>query len=167
MFRFMRLGTTKDTVRWPEGPEEMAVTQLRALLPGGAVEVGVGRVLGGRFAFGRIRPRIHVLVGGEVQAEFVGADDFEQSGEMLSVLKQPGGNKHAARPSDVPEQYHGLHVEPFHDLIRSKRTFSSLAVVAHEDDVETTATCGLLQWLYRRQAVAPRESASGYCFSHA
>lgn len=156
MFRFMRLGTTKDTVRWPEGPEEMAVTQLRALLPGGAAEVGVGRVLGGRFAFGRVRPRVHVLVGGEVQAEFVGSDDFEQSGEMLSVLKQPGGNKHAVRVSDVPDRYHDLHLELFHDLIRSKGAFSSLAVVAHEDDVETMATYGLLRWMDRKQAVAPR-----------
>lgn len=158
MFAFVRLGRAQREIHWPEGTEPMEGVVLEARLPGGAaVEVYVGSVISGREAFGRQRARIHVMIGNDVGAEFVGTDDHESSREVLSVLKLPGGHKHAASLSDVPEQYRRFRTERFSERIRQKWAFSSLAVVAREDDYETMAAYGLCRWLDRRPAAASRQ----------
>ncbi len=151
MIKFYEASHSTDMVRWPDGNvEHMEVTHFRVEGGGSLPQVSVGWVLKGRDAFNRPRARVHVLVDGAVQAEFVGVDDYDDTGLLVSVLKLPGGNKHARNLNALPVDYQILRTATFSQLVRQKGAFSSLAVVVKHDDLQAMALYGFLRWRDRR-----------------
>jgi hypothetical protein len=153
MARFHVVSHAPTEVHWPDGSvEEMETTHLNVEFAGGLIKVAVGRVKGGRYAFDEERERVHVVVRGSVQAEFVGTDDYEETGKLVAVLKKPGGNKHAWSVNDLPTDYHSFQTEKFADLIRRPGAFGSLGVVVLTGDIEAMAMYGLLRFRDRKSS---------------
>jgi hypothetical protein len=66
-----------------------------------------------RPTYGRDRRRIVVWIDNHPHVEFLGADDFGQTGEVLAEIKIPGdkGERMCRYPDEaVPERYAGLSV---------------------------------------------------------
>lgn len=151
LFEFSVVSHQPFTVRWPEGIEVMdQAVHFSVRWNGQPFRVSVGRVTGGRDAFGRNRERVHVVVENQVRAEFVETDEYESTRELVCVLKRPGGNVHAQRESEVPEDYRNFRLERFSELIRQKGTYKGLAVVVSDTEHQAMATYGLLRWRDRK-----------------
>jgi hypothetical protein len=132
---------TRDgiTYSWPDGNidryDSFDVYQ-------GAGLLAIGR---GPTASVKGRPRRYAVVfqlgvgGGSPRpvTTFVEADDFESSGELVSVIRGKGASgRQMFAPGDaLPDGYENLRVERFADRIAGH--YDRLAVVAHEDDAET------------------------------
>src|SRR3954447_13815559 len=95
--------TRADLVHtWPDGNQEMYPQWIayRAVAPDGQHLLRIG--FGTRTTYGRARKRVVVWIDGHPHAEFVGADDFERSGEVLAELKVPGDR--GLRPCRYPDE---------------------------------------------------------------
>jgi hypothetical protein len=93
--------------QWPAGQETFSWwVEYRARTTDRDHRVRVG--FGTREVYGRERIRIVVWIDGNPSAEFFGADDFAESGEVLSEVRVPGerGERICRYPDEaVPERY--------------------------------------------------------------
>lgn len=95
--------------QWPAGAERYRYWveyEARDAYATHHIRVGYGT----RHAYGEDRERVVVWVDGRPAVEFAGADDFETTGEVVTVLKVPNesgpGERNVAFPDDpVPERY--------------------------------------------------------------
>jgi uncharacterized HhH-GPD family protein len=116
---------------------------------------GIGR----RDAFGRSRLRSVTWVEGEPLVEGVEADDFDQSGSLLSLIKIT--KKHLWPGDDVPSEYAGFVVAVFADEVVGPHSYGSLAVKLRVDDVEGWTRHALLRAAaWGRLATRPRYRSS-------
>ena len=72
--------------------ERTKATQFLAVGHGRRLTLYVGKVLGGREAYGRNRARYLVGTGSRVIVEFAGADDYEETGRVFSILRLPSSS---------------------------------------------------------------------------
>ena len=81
---------TNHVYRWPSGAEEPYPHWIdyRAVSENGQHTVHIG--FGARHTYGRDRKRIVVWIDNHPHAEFLGADDFDSSGDVLAEIKVPG-----------------------------------------------------------------------------
>ena len=99
------------------------------------IEIRVG--FGNRHTYGRDRKRVVVWINGHPHAEFLGADDFSLTGELLCELKVPGkvGQRMCRYPTeDIPPQYAGLSVEGLPTRVAGSGVHSAWAVVVDSSD---------------------------------
>jgi hypothetical protein len=97
--------------KWPSGDYESYPHWIdyRSLASDGEHLVRIG--FGIRKVYGQDRKRVVVWIDGQPQAEFLGADDFEHSGDLLSEIRVPGdqGERMCRYPEEpIPERYSGL-----------------------------------------------------------
>ena len=102
---------TNHVYRWPSGDREPYPhwIQYRGLSADGEHKVQIG--FGTRHTYGRDRKRVVIWIDKHPHAEFLAADDFEHSGDVLSEIKVPGdaGERICRYPDEaVPERYSGL-----------------------------------------------------------
>jgi hypothetical protein len=105
-----------------------------------------------REAYGKDRTRVVVWIDNQPHAEFVGADDFEISGEVLSEIKIPGdkGEKMLRYPDDpIPERYAAFNVVGLPLRIKERGVHSAWAVVANIADHKTLIDLAALKRLER------------------
>ncbi|MCW3053895.1 MAG: hypothetical protein JWN14_3065 [Chthonomonadales bacterium] len=76
--------------------------------------------------------------------EFVGANDFQVSGKMASVIKH-SDRKHAKPGEPLPEGYEGFPIGNFWELVVGPYAAHSLCVIAHKDDRHLMARHALLR----------------------
>lgn len=140
------------TYRWPVPMDELYPTWVdyRAMGADGEHRVKIG--FGTRPEYGRDRKRVVVFIDGEPEAEFLGADDFEHSGEVLCEIKVPG-NKGVRicryRKEPVPERYAGLPVVGLPARVSGRGVHNAWAVVANIGDHRLLFTMGALRRLER------------------
>ena len=91
--------------RWPEGIENYERGWV-AIADIDGTEFQIRHGIGQRDAFGRSRIRAVTWVEGEPLVEGVGADDFEQSQALLSLIKIT--RKHLRPGDEVPPEYAGF-----------------------------------------------------------
>lgn len=93
--------------KWPKDTEDYPSSiEYTALADDGEHLVRIGFT--SRYAYGRDRARVVIWIDGYPQAEFVGADDFDTSGEVLSEIIVPSdGSSRICRYPDepIPERY--------------------------------------------------------------
>lgn len=78
--------------------------------------------------------------------EFLEADDYEQSRELIAVIRGSDGGRKLYNPSDtLPAAYDDFEVVTYRDRIDVKGSWNKLAVVAHEDDHATMLGHALFQ----------------------
>lgn len=92
---------------------------------------------GKRYAYGSDRVRVVVFIDGYPHAEFLGADDVEKSGDIVSEIRIPGdvGERICRYPDEaVPERYAMFDVEGLTLRVRGRGVHNSWAVVANIAD---------------------------------
>ena len=97
--------------------------------------------------------RVIVLIDSKVYTEFLGADDFEVSGEILSEVKVPGnvGERICRYPEEaVPERYNMFNVEGLPLRVNSKGVHNAWTVVANIGDHKTLVALAGLRRLEKK-----------------
>jgi hypothetical protein len=138
--------------RWPGGNEETYPhwIEYRAVGADGEHLVRIG--FGLRPTYGRDRKRVVVWIDGHPQAEFLGADDFEHSGDVLCEIKVPGntGERICRYPEEtIPERYSGLPVVGLKIRISGNGVRNAWAVVANIADHRVLFASAALRRLER------------------
>lgn len=117
---------------------------------GTTVHIALGEA--GRVAtWGRDRKYlIAFLTSGAPQVplvEFLEVDDYEETGELLAIIRGSDGGKKMYGPGDaLPDVYNEhFHTQLYSERVIYSRSWSKLAVVAHEDDTTTILNHALLQ----------------------
>jgi hypothetical protein len=124
---------------WPEGDEQYGRwVEYRGLAEDGEHRVRIA--FGNRKVYGRIRPRVLLLIDGYPHAEFFGADDFEYSGEVLSEIKVRGevGEPICRYPEEaIPDRYVMFNTTGLPTRVDAKGVHGAWAVVANVSDHES------------------------------
>lgn len=139
--------------RWPEGIESYDYwVEYVALSEDGEHSIIVG--FGRRTTYGRKRVRVVVWIDGYPQAEFLGADDFNKSGEVLSEIKVPGdGGERICRYPDgtLPERYALFNVVGLPVRVEARGVRNAWAVVVNIADHKTMIALAALRRFERNR----------------
>jgi len=116
-----------------------------------------------RHAYGKNRMRVVIWIDGYPHAEFVGADDFDRSGEVLSEIKIPGdrGERSCRYPNEpIPARYAMFNVEGMPTRVKGPRVRRVWAVIASIADHKTLIILAALRRLERtrRSTRAPTQT---------
>jgi hypothetical protein len=76
--------------------------------------------------------------------DFVAGNEFEEDGLMAGLVKLPSG-KFLREDESIPTEYRGFRLARFNEVVRGPRSWSRMAVVAHEEDFETMVRHGLIR----------------------
>ena len=141
-----------ESYRWPNGrdrykPYRVFIGTTRAE---GAVQVGLGETIR-RKKWGRDRKYVVAfLSAGSPQqplVEFVAADDYEQTRELVAVIRGSDGGR---RMYGLGDALPAVYTERFRTQIYNERVvhpgaWNKIVVVAREDDDETMLNHALIQ----------------------
>jgi hypothetical protein len=141
-----------ESYRWPKrrdaySPYRVFIGTTRAE---GAVQIGLGETIREN-AWGRDRKYVVAfLSGGSPQhplVEFVAADDFQATRELVAVIR---GSDGARRMYGIADELPAVYVERFRTQIYNERVvhpgvWNKLVVVAREDDHATMLDHALIQ----------------------
>ena len=101
-----------------------------------------------RHAAGMERKRVNVFLetGSTLVplVQFVGANDYETTARLASVIKLEEG-RHLRPGEDVPEEYRDLPRCAYSEVVVGKNAARSVAVLAHRDDLTLMARHGLIR----------------------
>jgi uncharacterized HhH-GPD family protein len=133
---------------WPKGAEEFKPAhRYRVRLAKKDVYVTVGYTY--RHAFGQDRRRIIVFISTSVglwpAIEFVGADDYEKTQELLCTLKKPSSNKHYRVTENPHQDYQEFKLIPFKSRILAPRSFNSWAAIVKEEDIDSIISLSMIR----------------------
>jgi len=110
------------------------------------IKIGIGE----REAAGRNRKRVTVFLNGRPTIEFAGADDFESSRLVASVVTLP--NKKRLKPhQQIPDEYKSFDLRRYDSVVKGPRAATTMAVVAKIDDFDTMVSHAVIRAMYRNQ----------------
>ena len=141
-----------ESYRWPKRRDAYAPYRvfLGTTRAEGAVQIGLGETIRHN-AWGRDRKYVVAfLSGGSPQhplVEFVAADDFEDSRELVAVIRGSDGGR---RMYGIGDQLPAVYAERFRTQMYSQRVvypgvWNKVVVVAREDDTATMLNHALIQ----------------------
>jgi len=79
-------------------------------------------------------------------AEFLAADDYDQTRELIAIIRgRDGGSKMYGPADDLPPAYAGFRTVTYRDRVQAKGSWNKLAVVAGETDTDTILNHALIQ----------------------
>ncbi len=147
-----------EAYRWPSGrdhcsPYRVFVGTARAE---GAVQIGLGETIR-KNKWGRDRKYVVAfLTGGSPQrplAEFVAADDYEQTRELVAVIRgSDGGRRMYGAGDSLPTVYtEGFRTQIYSERVDHPGAWNKLAVVAGEDEDPAILNHALIQSRRRRR----------------
>jgi len=108
------------------------------------VKIGIGE----REMAGRNRKRVLVLLNGRPTVEFAGADDFETSDLVASLITLPNKSRLKTH-QPIPKEYRSFDVRQYNSLIKGPRAAKTMAVVAKIDDLDTMVSHAVNRAIYR------------------
>jgi len=121
------------TWRWPDGPEAFEHGWAAVASIDGQ-EFHVRHGINCREAYGRSRAHSVTWVEGEPLVEGVGADDFDHTACLLSLIKVT--KRHLRPGDDIPPGYGSLPIVVMADEVVGPYSPRSLAVKLRQDDVD-------------------------------
>lgn len=136
------------TFVWPSGEincyDELMPLAFTATKGGKRAHFIIGRVYPDRPQLGQRRWRYNVFLTsspGNSQGvisilDFVAGNNFEVDGEMASLIKLPS-RKFLRENDPVPQVYVDFRMARFNEVVQGPYARSTLAVIAHREDVET------------------------------
>jgi hypothetical protein len=141
-----------ESYRWPKQRDSYSPYRvfLGTTRPEGAVQIGLGETIREN-AWGRDRKYVVAfLSGGSPQhplVEFVAADDFQATRELVAVIR---GSDGARRMYGIGDKLPAVYAEHFRTQIYNERVvypgaWNRLVVVAREDDHATMLNHALIQ----------------------
>jgi hypothetical protein len=141
-----------ESYKWPD--ERDRYTRYRVFLgttrAEGAVHVGLGETMREN-RWGRDRKYVVAfLSSGSPQqplVEFVAADDYDETRELLAVIRGSDGGRRMYGPGDtLPAIYkEGFRTQMYSERVVHPGVWNKLVVVAREDDDETMLNHALIQ----------------------
>lgn len=138
------------TYQWPLGKVESYDTAYEADvgLPSGQQHVVIG--YGNRRAAGLNRRRVVVFFGHLPQpipvVEFTGANDFDTSKRLASVIKDRTGHHVRSR---VPQEYDGVATAIYRSIVAGPYAARGMAVVADAEDRDTMVRHAIIRARYK------------------
>jgi hypothetical protein len=141
-----------QSYQWPEDRERYSRYRvfLGTTRAEGAVHIGLGDTVREN-KWGRDRQYIVAfLSSGSPQhplAEFVAADDYEQTRELVAVIRGSDGGRRMYGAGDaLPQVYKdGFRTQLYSERVAYQGVWNKLVVVAREDDHETMLNHALIQ----------------------
>ncbi|MHA2357960.1 MAG: hypothetical protein ACXABK_04245 [Candidatus Heimdallarchaeaceae archaeon] len=142
------LGVKEDfEYHWFNNIEQYTVIQYIALDEEGTHEVYIGHTE--REAYGLNRKRIVVFIDDYPYAEFVAADDFDKTGDLLSEIRLLQEDEYldmCEYPEEgVPAFYSNFTVEGLPNRIKTKGVHNAWSVVANISDHKTMISLAFLR----------------------
>jgi hypothetical protein len=140
-----------ESYRWPEERDHysryrvfMGVTRSE-----GVVHIGLGETIRKK-RWGRNRKYVVAfLSSGSPQkplAEFLAADDYKETRELVAVIRGSDGGRRMYGPGDpLPEIYEGFRTQMYDDRVDHAGVWHKVVVVAREDDHATMLNHALIQ----------------------
>jgi hypothetical protein len=78
--------------------------------------------------------------------EFLAADDYSQTGELVAIIRGLDGGRKMYGPADeLPSAYAGFRIAVYRDRVQVRGSWNKLAVVASETDTDTILNHALIQ----------------------
>jgi hypothetical protein len=139
--------------QWPGGSETYDYfIEYEAIADDGKHNIRIGFCK--REVYGKNRIRVVVWIDEYPHAEFLGADDFENSGEVLSEIKIPGDRgerilRYLEEP--IPERYAPFNVVGLPLRVQGPGVHQAWAVVANIADHKTLIDLAALRKLERKR----------------
>ncbi|MDA2911951.1 helix-turn-helix domain-containing protein, partial [Nitrospiraceae bacterium AH_259_D15_M11_P09] len=117
--------------RWPDNTKEhhneAYVGTVRTTQGVHSLTIGLTE----REAAGKLRKRCTVFLDKRPMVEFVGADDFKNSGLLVSVIKKRA--KQVSPLVGPPPEYSGFNVGPYNEYVKGPYASTNLAVICKKD----------------------------------
>jgi len=137
--------------RWPDSTEQYPEwVEYQARSTDGDHRVRIA--FGDSDIYGRRRRHVLVLIDDYPHAEFLGADDFDHTGDILSEIKVPGnvGERMCQYPDEaIPERYGGLPILGLPTRVSGSGVHNAWAVVANVADHRTICALAALRRIER------------------
>jgi hypothetical protein len=141
-----------ESYKWPDERDRYARYRvfLGTTRAEGAVHIGLGETMR-KNRWGRDRKYVVAfLSSGSPQqplVEFVAADDYEETRELLAVIRGSDGGRRMYGPGDtLPAIYkEGFRTQMYSERVVHPGVWNKLVVVAREDDDETILNHALIQ----------------------
>ena len=141
-----------EAYQWPNVPRERydPFTVYEGTTSNGSIRLAVGWCRRAP-VFGKDRLYLitfHVTAGGKRPlCEFVEADDYESTRELVAIIRGNGAGQRSMYPvgSYLPGAYRNLRTETYSDRITFRGAYKQQAVVAREDDVGSMLNHSLIQ----------------------
>lgn len=109
-------------------------------------EVKVG--ICNRNSAGQDRKRVTIFLNGRPTVEFIGTNDFSETGHVVSVVTLP--NKKRLKPNqNVPVEYRSMNLVRFNSVVIGPRAATTMAVLAKIDDLDTMIAHAIIRADYR------------------
>ena len=147
-----------ESYQWPEARERYARYRvfMGTTRSEGVVHIGLGETTRKK-KWGRDRKYVVAfLSSGAPQkplAEFLAADDYKESHELVAVIRGSDGGRRMYGPGDaLPETYEGFRTQMYSDRVDYAGVWHKVVVIAREDDHATMLNHALLQGR-RRQSL--------------
>lgn len=131
------------TYRWADAPEEFTEVKSGIARSNGreyAVKIGFAQ----RWAAGKNRVRVAILVKGYLICEFAGADTGKEC--LIASMIKVGG-KYLLPDAKVPQEYRSMNVRSYRDIVDGKYAKDRLAVVCKQDDYATMVKHALIRYI--------------------
>ena len=139
--------------QWPEGAETYDhFVEYKTIYKDGEHNVRISFTK--RYVYGKDRIRVVIWIDDHPHAEFLGADDFEKSGDLLSEIKVPGdqGERICRYPDEaIPERYAMFNVEGLPVRVQGPGVHGAWAIVANIAEHKTLITLAALRRLERER----------------
>jgi hypothetical protein len=140
-----------ESYRWPE--ERDLYSRYRVFMgvtrSEGVVHIGLGETIRKK-RWGRNRKYVVAfLSSGSPQkplAEFLAADDYKETRELVAVIRGSDGGRRMYGPGDpLPEIYEGFRTQMYDDRVDYAGVWHKVVAVAREDDHATMLNHALIQ----------------------
>jgi hypothetical protein len=141
-----------ESYRWPKGRDRYAPYRvfLGTTRAEGAVQVGLGETIR-KNAWGRDRKYVVAFLSSgspqEPLVEFVAADDYQQTRELVAVIRGSDGARRMYGAGDaLPAVYsERFRTQMYNERIIHPGAWNKVVVVAREDDDDTMLNHALIQ----------------------
>lgn len=147
-----------ESYQWPEARERYSRYRvfMGTTRSEGVVHIGLGETTRKK-KWGRDRKYVVAfLSSGAPQkplAEFLAADDYKESRELVAVIRGSDGGRRMYGPGDaLPETYEGFRTQMYDDRVEYPGVWHKAVVIAREDDHATMLSHALIQGR-RRQSL--------------
>ncbi len=135
---------------WPDGTKELYTDAVHGVVLDGARERHVKIGFTTRLAAGMKRRRALVLVDRYATVEFAGANNFEKSKIMASIVKDSSG-KQIPVGGRVPSEYLDLKIGAYRESVDGPRASANLGVICKADDFHTMVKHALIRTSYHER----------------
>jgi hypothetical protein len=141
-----------ESYRWPNGRDRYSPYRvfIGTTRTEGAIQIGLGETIR-KNKWGRDRKYIVAfLSGGSPQqplAEFLATDDYEQTRELVAVIRgSDGGRRMYGAGDSLPTLYtERFRTQTYNERVAYPGAWNKLALVAREDDDETMLNHAVIQ----------------------